>query len=106
MMDDFFSSSGMFWLIVALGVLTFSTRIAGHLMLVRFGAIHPRLEAALQAVPAAVISTLVFPAALTRTPLEFLTILLVALLCLRLSAIWVLVLGLGFLVAGRQLLGL
>lgn len=101
-MIDLFFGDTLYGLILLLGLVTFFTRFAGHLVLSRFGAIHPRVEVALQAVPAAVISTLVFPPALTKGPMEAVTILLVAFLCLRFSPILVLIFGLGFLVAGRS----
>lgn len=51
-------------LIVALGLGTYVTRIAGHLVLSRFERLDPRVEAALHAVPAAVLTALVAPAVL------------------------------------------
>jgi uncharacterized membrane protein len=57
--------SSIFWIILAGAVLTFLTRIGGHLVLSRFERIHPRVEVALNAVPAAVLTTLVAPAAAT-----------------------------------------
>ena len=51
------------WIIVAGAVLTYVARAGGHLVLSRFERIHPRVEAALDAVPAAVLTTLVAPAA-------------------------------------------
>lgn len=51
------------WIIMAGAVLTYLTRAGGHLVLSRFQRIHPRVEAALDAVPAAVLTTLVAPAA-------------------------------------------
>ena len=55
--------SSITWIIIAGAVLTFLTRIGGHLVLSRFERIHPRVEVALNAVPAAVLTTLVAPAA-------------------------------------------
>ena len=43
------------WIIVAGAVLTYLTRIGGHLVLSRFNRVHPRVEAGLEAVPAAVL---------------------------------------------------
>jgi uncharacterized membrane protein len=51
-------------LILALGLATYGTRIAGHLVLSRFQRLSPRVEAALDAVPIAVITALVTPAVL------------------------------------------
>ncbi|GIL01043.1 MAG: branched-chain amino acid transport [Alphaproteobacteria bacterium] len=42
-------------------VATYLTRIGGHLVLSRFRSIPPRVEAGLDAVPAAVLATLVAP---------------------------------------------
>ncbi|WP_274424399.1 AzlD family protein [Chelativorans sp. YIM 93263] len=55
--------STTFWVIIAGAVLTYATRAGGHLVLSRFERIHPRVEAGLNAVPAAVLTTLVAPAA-------------------------------------------
>ena len=51
------------WIILAGAVVTYLTRVGGHLVLSRFEHIHPRVEAGLNAVPAAVLTTLVAPAA-------------------------------------------
>lgn len=52
------------WIILAGALLTFLTRVGGHVVLSRFERIHPRVEAGLNAVPAAVLTTLVAPAAM------------------------------------------
>ena len=49
-------------------VATYLTRIGGYLLIKRFKTIPPRVEAGLNAVPAAVLTTLVAPAALTGGP--------------------------------------
>ncbi len=49
-------------LILSLAAATYCTRIAGHLIMSRFERLNPRVEAALEAVPAAVITALVAPA--------------------------------------------
>ena len=51
------------WIIVFGAIATYLTRVGGHLVLSRFERIHPRVEAGLNAVPAAVLTTLVAPAA-------------------------------------------
>ncbi len=51
-------------LILALAAATYATRIGGDLVLSRFKNINPRVEAALDAVPIAVITAIVVPAAL------------------------------------------
>lgn len=48
-------------LIAMLGAVTYFTRSVGHLIISRFGTIHPRVLAALDAVPAAVLTTIVIP---------------------------------------------
>ena len=50
--------------------MTYLTRIGGHLVLSRFEHIHPRVEAGLNAVPAAVLTTLVAPEAMHGGPVE------------------------------------
>lgn len=57
-------------IILAGAVLTYLTRAGGHIVLSRFERIHPRVEAALNAVPAAVLATLVAPAAYNGGPAE------------------------------------
>lgn len=49
-------------LIAAAAVATFLTRICGYVLVKRLKTMPPRLEAALNAVPAAVLTTLVAPA--------------------------------------------
>ena len=80
-------------------------RIGGHLVLSRFERLHPRVEAALQAVPAAVLSTIVAPAAVSRGPVELVTMVLAVILCLRFNPMVVLVASLGVLVALRHATG-
>lgn len=63
-------SSVNVWTILAAAVLTYLTRIGGHVVLSRFHRIHPRVEAALDAVPAAVLTTIVAPAAYNSGPVE------------------------------------
>ncbi|MEM1377636.1 MAG: AzlD domain-containing protein [Pseudomonadota bacterium] len=49
------------WIIIAAALATYFTRAIGHVVLSRFKEIPPRLEAALNAVPAAVLTTIVVP---------------------------------------------
>jgi branched chain amino acid efflux pump len=51
-------------LILVLAVGSYGTRVAGHLILSRFACVDRRVEAALDAVPVAVITALVAPAVL------------------------------------------
>ena len=57
-MDALFNTQTL--MIIAAGAIaTYLTRIGGHLVISRFERIHPRVEAGLNAVPAAVLTTLV-----------------------------------------------
>lgn len=79
------------WIILASAVVTYLTRIGGHLVLSRFQRIHPRVEAALDAVPAAVLTALIAPAAAMAGPMEWAALVVAALVALRgsgLSAIF------------------
>lgn len=58
----------MVLIILAGAVATFLTRIGGYVLITRMKSIPPRLEAALNAVPAAVLTTLVAPAFFTGGP--------------------------------------
>lgn len=71
------------WIILAGGVATYLARIGGHLVLSRFGRIHPRVEAGLNAVPAAVLTTLFAPAATTGGPAEWAALAVAGLVALR-----------------------
>jgi uncharacterized membrane protein len=66
--------STTFWIIVAGAVLTYLTRIGGYLAVSRFERIHPRVEAGLNAVPAAVLTTLFAPAVMEGGPAEWLAL--------------------------------
>ncbi|MCJ8518396.1 putative membrane protein [Pseudorhizobium tarimense] len=54
--------TGTLLLILAAAVATYLTRIGGYVLITRMRSIPPRMEAALNAVPAAVLTTLVAPA--------------------------------------------
>jgi uncharacterized membrane protein len=49
------------WLIIAGAVATYLTRIGGYLLMTQLKSIPPRVEAGLNAVPVAVLTTLVAP---------------------------------------------
>lgn len=55
-------SMDMALLIIAAAIVTFMTRIGGYVLITRMKTIPPRMEQALNAVPAAVLTTLVAPA--------------------------------------------
>jgi len=71
------------WIILAGTVVTYLTRIGGYLVLSRFQRFHPRVEAALDAVPAAVLTTLVAPAAAMAGPIEWAALGVAVLVALR-----------------------
>lgn len=71
------------WIILAGALATYFTRIGGHLVLSRFETVHPRIEAALNAVPAAVLTTLVAPALLSAGPKEMIALLVAGVVALR-----------------------
>ena len=91
--------------ILAGAFLTYLTRIGGHLVLSRFERVHPRVEAALNAVPAAVLTTLVAPAALTQGWPETVTLIVAALAALRLPLLGMFTVGWIAIVALRWLTG-
>nr|WP_097106480.1 AzlD family protein [Hoeflea halophila] len=88
------------WIIIFAALVTYATRLGGHLVLSRFKQIPPRIDAALNAVPAAVLTTLVAPAAVTGGPAEALTLALCVVIGFRLPMMamfcigWVLIVGL------------
>ena len=93
--------SDIYIAILAGAFLTYLTRIGGHLILSRFETIHPRVEAALNAVPAAVLTTLVAPAALTQGWPETATLIVAAFAAFRLPLLGMFALGWAVIVALR-----
>ena len=77
--------SETYWLILALGIATYATRSLGYLIVAQFGTLHPRVMAALDAVPAAVITTIVLPPVIEGGLAERLTFVIAVLSSLRLS---------------------
>jgi uncharacterized membrane protein len=71
------------WIILAGAVVTYLTRAGGHLVLSRFERVHPRVETALDAVPAAVLTTLVAPAAVSAEPAELAALVVAGFVALR-----------------------
>ena len=94
------------WVLILLtGVVTYVTRTAGHVVLARFRKLHPRVEAALEAVPGAVLVTLVLPPALTNGPVELVAMVAALIASFRLSPLPVLAIGMSVVIGGRALLG-
>ena len=89
------------WTIVAAAIVTYATRIGGHLVLSRFKRIPPRVDAALNAVPAAVLTTLVAPAAVSNGPAEALTLIACLLIGLRIPMMAMFGIGWALIVALR-----
>lgn len=81
-------------LIIALAIVTYATRFGGHVILARFGALHPRVEAGLDAVPGAVLAALVAPSVLSQGVPGAIAAGVAILACFRLSMIWAIALAL------------
>ena len=96
-MDDDF-----LWLVLACALLTYGTRAGGYLVLARLRHVPPRVEAALQAVPAAVMTTLFAPFLLAGWR-EALTLVVAMLAGLRFGLVPVVIGGTALIVALRHL---
>ena len=90
------------WIIVAGAIATYLTRIGGHLVISRFERIHPRVEAGLNAVPAAVLTTLVAPAAMSAGPAELAALAVAAIVSLRGGLMTMFLAGAAVLIAMRH----
>lgn len=99
------SISVILWTILAAAVATYVTRIAGYVVLARFKRIHPRVEAGLNAVPAAVLTTIVAPALLTGGPAELTALVAAGLGSMRFGMPGALVAGGGLLILLRAWTG-
>lgn len=95
--------SDIFWITVAAAIATYITRAGGYLVLSRFQRIPRRVDRALNAVPAAVLTTLVAPSFLKGDWREALVLVLVALATLRLPGTAVFMGGWALIVALRSL---
>ena len=93
------------WIILWGAVATYLTRIGGYLVLSRFERFHPRVEAGLNAVPAAVLTTLVAPAAVSAGPAELLALVVAGIMSLRAGLLAMFLTGAAVLIAARQLIG-
>ncbi len=92
-------------IILAGAALTYLTRIGGDLVLSRFENLHPRVEAGLNAVPAAVLTTLVAPAAMSGGPVELAALAAAGLVALRGGMLSVFLAGAAVLIGGRYFFG-
>jgi uncharacterized membrane protein len=71
------------WIILAAAIVTYLTRAGGFWVLSRFEHIHPRVEAGLNAVPAAVLTTIVAPQLASGEPAVLAAFLAAAIIGLR-----------------------
>lgn len=92
------------WIILAGAIVTYLTRIGGLLLLLGFSRIHPRVEAGLDAVPAAVLTTLVAPATISGGPFEWAAIGVAIIVALRGGLIATFIAGAVTLILLRNLL--
>jgi uncharacterized membrane protein len=97
--------SATVWIVLAGAVVTYLTRIGGHLVLSRFNRIHPRVEAGLNAVPAAVLTTLVAPAVLSAGPAELAALAVAGVVALRGGMMSMFLSGAAVLIALRYFIG-
>ncbi|MEW9614812.1 AzlD family protein [Shinella sp. S4-D37] len=103
-MDTLFHTQTL--LIIAAGAIaTYLTRVGGYVFITRMKRIPPRAEAALNAVPAAVLTTLVAPAAVTGGFDVSLTMAVAFLIGLRLSLLPVLAIGWAVVMVLRHVIG-
>ncbi|WP_412049637.1 AzlD family protein [Hoeflea sp. Naph1] len=101
MSNDFLGVSVNIWIIIAGALVTYATRVGGHLVLSRVKRVPPRVEAALNAVPAAVLTTLVAPAAVFNGPAEALTLAICLVIGLRIPMMAMFGIGWALIVALR-----
>lgn len=96
--------STTFWIVVAGALLTYLTRIGGHLVLSRFERVHYRVEAALNAVPAAVLTAIVAAPVSDHGWRELLVLVVCIALSLRVSMMTMFFTGVALLIALRHFL--
>jgi len=92
------------WIILAGALATYLSRIGGHLVLSRFERVHPRVEAGLNAVPAAVLTTLVAPVATTGGFAEWAALAVAGIVALRGNLITMFIAGAIVLIVLRNVL--
>jgi uncharacterized membrane protein len=83
----------LIYIILAAAFATFLTRIGGYVMITQMKRIPPRMEAALNSVPAAVLSTLVAPAFVSGGWDVAAAMLVAFAIGLRFSSLWMLAAG-------------
>ncbi|MDM9620986.1 AzlD domain-containing protein [Rhizobium sp. S96] len=95
----------MVLIILAAAVATYATRIGGYILITTMKRIPPRMEAALAAVPAAVLTTLVAPAFFSGGWESKLALVVALLVGLRVSHSWMLVAAWVVVMAWRHTIG-
>ncbi|WAP68151.1 AzlD family protein [Jiella pelagia] len=103
--DTGWSIGSIWFVMLAAGALTYLTRFGGHILISLLGTIPPRASAALDAVPAAVMTAIVAPVLVSGDWPERVAIVVCLILSLRLPLIAVVVIGTAM-VAGARALGL
>lgn len=92
------------WIIIGAAFLTYLTRIGGHLILSQFSRVHYKVEAGLNAVPAAVLTTLVAPAAFNQGWQEGVTMAICTVLAFRIGIIPLCIVGAIIIISMRAYL--
>jgi len=104
-MIDFFinaADTNTVWILILLtGLVTYITRFSGHIVLARFKNLHPRVEAALEAVPAAALVTIILPPLLNNGALEIVAMIAAFIVSFRFSILNVLAVGMMVVIGGR-----
>ncbi len=93
-------------LILVAAAATYLTRIGGYVLITQMRALPPRLEAALNAVPAAVLTTLWAPAFFNGGWDVRIALVVAGLVCLRFPGLVMLAAGWAAAMAARHLFGL
>ncbi len=94
------------WLILAAALGTYATRVGGYVLITRMRTLPPRLEQALNAVPAAVLTTLWAPAFFTSGWDVRLALIAAALVSLRYPGLIMLAAGWAAAMLARHAFGL
>ena len=90
------------WIIIIGGFFTYLTRIGGHLLLSRFSRVHYRVEAALNAVPAAVLTAIVAAPASDQGWREILVLVFCIVISMRVGMMIMFFIGVALLIALRH----
>ena len=97
--------STIVWIILLGALATYLTRVGGHIVLSRFKTIHPRVQAGLDAVPAAVLTTIIVPPVYDGGPAEWGALLIAGVVGWSRGLIAMVLAGGASVIAFRYLLG-